>query len=151
MPRTTASAILLLSVALSACGEDPQRAAARRDAHRDWCIAEELAVQANARLASMDTLMAAGNLFVERTLYPFTRAQYDFAKARERELALLDSAVAAGTREDSTGFARRAAEARPAAPTNEIQQRAAAQYTSDFALALGNPAHPCNLQREGER
>lgn len=75
---------------------------------------------------------------------PFAQAFYDFAKARERELALTDSAVAAGTAGDSAELAARALQARPRAPTTEVEDNAARDYQRRFAEALGNPSHPCN-------
>jgi hypothetical protein len=151
MSRKPALAIACLTLALGACGEDPEREAARRAARRDSCIAEELAVQAVTRLREIETMRQTSGEAITATIYPFTLAQHDFAKARERELALLDSAAAAATAQDSAALARRAAAARPAAPTDQVRQNAAEQYQRDFALALGNPAHPCNLGPEATR
>src|SRR5687768_10567744 len=93
--------VALILPLTAACGESEERAAARHAAHRDWCIAEELAVQAGGQIATLDTLSAGGIEMGDR-LYPFARAMYDFAKARERELALMDSAVSAGSARDSS-------------------------------------------------
>jgi hypothetical protein len=146
--RLTASLAVLLPVfSLLACAGDSARETARRAAHRDWCIAEELAVQANAQISTMDTL-SAGNDLIAARLYPFAKAFYDFAKAREMELALLDSAAAAETPDDSTQLAARAAQASPQAPAGDVETNAARDYQRRFAEALGNPSHPCHAADE---
>jgi hypothetical protein len=78
---------------------------------------------------------------VNATIYPFAKAYHDYAKARERQLALLDSALAASSEEDSTAFATRATQAAPPGPTSPVEANAAADYQRHFAAALSNPAH----------
>jgi hypothetical protein len=150
MKRTCGALLLLLA---AACGEaSDERDAARRAAHRDWCVAEELAVEANTQISSLDTLRSASDATNPvNMIYPFARARYDFAKARERQLALLDSAASAGSPQDSAALARRAAAAAPPAPTDAVALNASRDYQRDFARALGNPAHPCNQDPDAEQ
>jgi hypothetical protein len=141
-------------LALPACDrESPERVAARKAAHRDACIAEELAVQANTQISQLDTMRAGADAPnpLSSMIYPFARAYYDFAKARERQLSLMDSAAIARTPEDSTRFAQRAAQAAPHAPSSQVEDNAAKDYQRHFADAMGNPAHPCNQEPESER
>lgn len=149
MRRTIVPSLLALALLTACDAEDPQRAAARTAARRDRCIAEELAVQAGTQIATMDTLSSGGSAIVNLML-PFARAFYDFAKARERELALMDSALAATSATDSAELAGRAARARPRAPASEVEVNAAQDYQRRFAEALGNPNHPCNTVGEEE-
>ena len=140
---------LIAFLALAACtGDDPAKAAQRANAHRAACVAEELTIQANTKVASLDTLRtnAAGG-FVEQ-IYPFARAYYEYARARERQTALVDSAAAAESGEDSTRFAGLAATAAPPRPSGNVQENAARGYERDHARALANPDHPCNQAAE---
>ena len=144
----------LIVLALAACqGEDPARAERRQDAARAACVAEELAVQAGTRIAALDTLSATpmGSVMAQRT-YPFVRGYYDHAKLSERRMALLDSAAAAASPEDSAGFATRAAagapgRGRPGTPEANAVER----YNADSAAAMGNPSHPCNAPQGEEK
>lgn len=145
-------AVPLALAALAACqGEDPARAERRAGAARAACVGGELAVQAGNRLAAVDTLAANGNPLTA-TLFPFARGYHDYAKLRERQLALLDSAATAGSTEDSTELATRAAagdpgRGRPGTP----EANAAEAYDRDFASAMGNPSHPCNAAASDEK
>jgi hypothetical protein len=152
MPRNIVLPGALLIVAAACGGESQERAAGRKAAHRDFCIAEELAVQANTQISQLDTMRSGSDPSNPlNSIYVFARANYDFAKARERQLALMDSAALAGSATDSTDFARRAAEAGPRTPSNPIELHAAEDYQRHFAEALGNPAHPCNQDPDAER
>ena len=150
MPRIVAIAVLAILIA--ACGrESAERLAARQSAHRDWCIAEELAVQSNAQISKLDTIGGDSASPVNAVIYPFARAYFDFAKARERQMALLDSALSAGSAQDSARFAQRSAEAGPRTPSNPVEANAAHDYERHFAAAMGNPAHPCNVEPDRGR
>lgn len=145
-------AVPLALAALAACqGEDPARAERRAVATRAACVGGELAVQAGTRLAAVDTLAANGSP-VTATLFPFARGYHDHAKLRERQLALLDSAASAAAAADSAEFATRAAagdpgRGRPGTP----EANAVEAYDRDFALAMGNPSHPCNTVASDEK
>lgn len=142
---------LLLLLALAACtGDDPAKTAQRTAAHRAACVAEELAIQANSKVSSLDTLRANAAGSVVEQIYPFARAYFDYARARDRQTALVDSAAAAESSEDSVRFAGLAATAAPSRPNGNLQVNAAESYERDHARLLSNPDHPCN-QAAGER
>lgn len=139
----------ILALALAACtGDDPAKTAQRTAAHRASCVAEELAIQANSKVTSLDTLRATGATGVVEQIYPFARAYFDYARARERQAALVDSAAAAESSDDSVRFAGLAATAAPARPAGSVQVNAAQSYERDHARLLGNPDHPCNQAAE---
>ncbi|HEX8675560.1 MAG TPA: hypothetical protein VF710_26950 [Longimicrobium sp.] len=136
---------LLLVLTLAACGgENAEKVAQRTAAHRAACVAEELAIQANTKISSLDTLRAQGPGFVNQ-VYPFSKAYFDYAKLRERHAALLDSAAAAESPEDSVRFTGEAGRnaPRPGQP-GSIEANAAESYERDYAAAISNPDHPCN-------
>ncbi|MBD0320916.1 MAG: hypothetical protein ICV87_11320 [Gemmatimonadetes bacterium] len=139
----------ILVLALAACtGDDPAKTAQRTAAHRAACVAEELAIQANSKVTSLDTLRANAPAAVVERIYPFARAYFDYARARERQTALVDSAAAAESSDDSVRFAGLAATAAPGRPSGTIQVNAAESYERDHARLLGNPDHPCNQAGE---
>ena len=111
-------------------------------------MAEELAIQANSKVTSLDTLRASGATGVVEQIYPFARAYFDYARARERQAALVDSAATAEFSEDSARFAGLAATAAPARPSGNVQANAAESYERDRRRLLGNPDHPCNQAGE---
>jgi len=137
-------------LALAACGdrEDPAKAAQRSAARRSLCVAEELAIQANSKISSLDTLRTRMPESIVAQVYPFARAYYDYAKIRERQAVWTDSAALATSPEDSTRFAARAASSSPGrGRPGSIEANAASSYDRDFVRAMNNPDHPCN-QRE---
>jgi hypothetical protein len=140
---------LAVALALAACGDDAAKTEQRTAARRASCIAEELAIQANTRVSSLDTLRTrAPGGFVDQ-IYPFARAYFDYARAREQYTALADSAAAAESEEDSARYAGQAARATPAAPPpGTVQGNAVQSYQRDHAAALANPDHPCNKADE---
>jgi nucleotide-binding universal stress UspA family protein len=138
---------LLFLLALAACGDDAEKTAQRTAAHRAACVAEELAIQANTKVSALDTLRTrTPGGFVDQ-VYPFSRAYFDYAKLRERHAALLDSAAAAESAQDSVRFTGEAARnaPRPGEP-GSTEANAAESYERDYAAAISNPDHPCNQQ-----
>ena len=145
-------ALPLWVAVLAACGgDDPEKAAQRTAAHRAACVAEELAIQANTKVSALDTLRArAPGGFVSQ-VYPFSKAYFDYAKTRERHAALLDSAAAAESEQDSARFTGEAARIAPAArQPGSTEANAAESYERDYAAAISNPDHPCNQRAGGE-
>ena len=137
---------LLLALALAACGgDDTEKVAQRTAAHRASCVAEELAIQANTKISSLDTLRAQTPGGFVNQVYPFSKAYFDYAKLRERHAALLDSAAAAESAQDSVRFTGEAARnaPRPGQP-GSTEANAAESYERDYAAAISNPDHPCN-------
>ncbi|HEX8695561.1 MAG TPA: hypothetical protein VF746_24320 [Longimicrobium sp.] len=150
-------ALLALVPTLAACGrESPEKRAARRDAHRTACIAEELALQAKERLAYMDTALARSRgtavEAISAASFRFAFAMKDYADAALKTVAYQDSALAARSREDSVRYAGLATRSRPPAPAaRSVEANAAQRYEEELAAAFGNPAHPCNQEgEEGE-
>jgi len=147
----TLTITLPLLLALAACGGDSaEKAAQRAAAHRAACVAEELAIQANTKVSALDTLRTQAPGGFVNQVYPFSRAYFDYARVRERHAALLDSAAAAESAQDSvryTGEAARSAP-RPGQP-GSTAANAAESYERDYAAAISNPDHPCN-QKGGE-
>ncbi len=136
---------------LAACGgDDVEKAAQRTAAHRAACVAEELAIQANTKLSALDTLRAQTPGGFVNQVYPFSKAYFDYAKIRERHAALLDSAAAAESAQDSARFTGEAGRnaPRPGQP-GSTEANAAESYERDYAAAISNPDHPCN-QQSGE-
>jgi hypothetical protein len=142
---------LLVALALAACGgDDTEKAAQRTAAHRAACVAEELAIQANSKVSSLDTLRARNPGGFVNQVYPFSKAYFDYAKVRERHAALLDSAAAAESEQDSARFTGEAARNAPApGQPGSTEANAAESYERDYAAAISNPDHPCN-QQSGE-
>lgn len=142
---------LYLAAALAACGDDTENAAQRTAARREACVAEELAIQANAKVSALDTLRTRAPSGFVSQVYPFSRAYFDYAKLRERHSALLDSAAAAESEQDSVRFTGEAARIapRPGQP-GSTEANAAESYERDYAAAISNPDHPCNQQAGGE-
>jgi len=139
---------LLLALVLAACGgDDAEKTAQRTAAHRAACVAEELAIQANTKVSSLDTLRTQAPEGFVKQVYPFSKAYFDYAKVRERHAALLDSAAAAESAEDSVRFTGEAARSapRPGEP-GSTEANAAESYERDYAAAISNPNHPCNQQ-----
>jgi hypothetical protein len=155
MPRlqTHAAALAIVLAALAACGGD-RETPEQREVHRAACIADELALQAKVRLANLDTALAQSR---GTPLEPVTTAGHTFATAyatfanqRLGEAAYLDSAAHVREDEDSTRYARKAAQYRPAAPAaGTVESNAIDRWRQDFTSAAGNPSHPCNnLEQE---
>lgn len=146
--------VALAAVALAACDrEPPEKAAARQVTARTVCVAEELALQAKERLASLDTVLArARGTPMEATVaagYQFAFALRQHADAAVRSAALLDSAMNAPAAADSARYAGLAVRARPAAAdTGSVEANAATRFRSEMAAALSNPYHPCNRPAE---
>jgi len=154
-PRPSMHKILLplwLAAALAACGDDTEKSAQRTAAHRAACVAEELAIQANTKISALDTLRTQAPEGFVNQVYPFSRAYFDYAKIRERHAALLDSAAAAESADDSVRFTGDAARnaPRPGEP-GSTAANAAESYERDYAAAISNPDHPCNQQGEEEK
>jgi len=150
-------ALLLLVPTLAACGrESPEKRAARRDARRTACIADELALQAKERLAYMDTALARSRgtavEAISAASFRFAFATKLHADAALKTAVYQDSALAARSREDSARYAGMAARARPLPPEpGSVEANAAQRYDEELAAAFGNPAHPCNQEdEEGE-
>jgi len=149
------TAFVLAALALAACDrESPEKRAARQVTARTRCVAEELALQAKERLASLDTVLAgARGTPMEQTVaagYRFAFALREHADAAARSAALMDSAMVARAAEDSTRLANAAMKARPAAPApGSVEANVDDRYTQEISAALENPNHPCN-QAEAE-
>jgi hypothetical protein len=158
-PRRTPSTAMMhkislplwAALALAACGgDDTEKAAQRTAAHRAACVAEELAIQANSKISSLDTLRAKSPEGFVNQVYPFSKAYFDYAKLRERRAALLDSAAAAESEQDSVRFTGEAARTAPQrGQPGTTEANAAESYERDYAAAISNPDHPCN-QQSGE-
>ena len=140
--------LLVSSLALAACGDDPARTQARKIARRNSCVAAELALQAKEKLASLDTASVSAEggplqqaVAATRTFAATYRA---WADANSRAMDLADSAAFARSRQDSLRLAREAGAARPTAPRDQVQMNAMRSYTHDFDRAANNPDHPCN-------
>jgi hypothetical protein len=147
MPRL--SLVLALAAALAACGggDDPARTAQRTAAHRAACVAEELAIQANSKISSLDTMRTRVPGSFVNQVFPFARAYFDYAKLRERQAAWADSASSATSAQDSARFAGEAARAAPPrGRPGSIEANAVESYERDYAAAMANPDHPCNQQ-----
>lgn len=148
-------ALLAPVLLLAACErESPEKRAARRDARRTACIADELALQAKERLAYMDTALARARGTPVEALsaatYQFAFVMKAHADSALKTAAYQDSALSARSREDSARYAGMAARARPPAPApGSVEANVAQRYDEELAAAFGNPAHPCN-QEEGE-
>lgn len=140
--------VLALAAALAACGgDDPARTAQRTAAHRAACVAEELAIQANSKISSLDTMRTRVPGSFVNQVFPFARAYFDYAKVRERQAAWADSAASAGSTQDSARFAGQAARAAPPrGRPGSIEANAVESYERDYAAAMANPDHPCNQQ-----
>jgi hypothetical protein len=149
-------ALLLLVPTLAACGrESPEKRAARRDARRTACIADELALQAKERLAYRDTALARARgtpvEAISAASYRFAFAMKLHADAALKTAAYQDSALAARSREDSARYAGIAERARPLPPEpGSVEANVVQRYEEELAAAFGNPAHPCNQEDEGE-
>jgi hypothetical protein len=150
------TAVFLAALALAACErESPEKRAARQVTARTRCVAEELALQAKERLATLDTVLAnARGTPMEQmaaSTYSFAFALRQHADAAARSAALMDSAMAVRSAEDSTRLANAAMQARPgAAAPGSVEANVAARYTREISAALGNPNHPCNKTEEEE-
>ena len=149
MPRLIPLALCALA-ALAACDrETPQERAARRDAARAACVADELALRAVERLASLDTLLAVqGPNPITESAHAFATAYRRYAEARERQTELMDSAAAVSSREDSARLAAEALSALPRPVPGTVEGNAAQSFERDMAQALANPDHPCNVEPE---
>lgn len=136
-----------LLLALAACGDDAEKTAQRTAARRAACVAEELAIQANTKVSALDTLRTQAPEGFVNQVYPFSRAYFDYAKVRERHAALLDSAAAAESAQDSARYTGEAARnaPKPGQP-GSTEANAAESYERDYAAAISNPDHPCNQQ-----
>ena len=147
---------VLAALALAACDrEPPEKRAARQVTTRTRCVAEELALQAKERLASLDTVLAgARGTPMETTVaagYRFAFTLREHADAAARSAALMDSAMSARAAEDFTRYAAAAMRARPApGPAGSVEANVAARYTQEMAAALANPSHPCNQTEEDD-
>lgn len=153
MHRPFALAVLILAAA--ACGgESPERQAARRDARRASCVAEELRIRARDRLAELDTAVAVNQ---GTPLESVTFSAHQFAAAYQtavdnhaRDLAYRDSALRVEEAADSARYAAEGAKWRLApAEAGSVEANAQSRLQSDMADALANPNHPCNLEAAG--
>jgi hypothetical protein len=141
--------LALAALTLAACGdrEDPAKAAQRTASRRAACVAEELAIQANTKVSSLDTMRTRMPDSFVAQVFPFAQAYFDYAKLRERQAAWTDSAVAATSKADSTRYAGQAARTAPGrGRPGSIEANAAQSYDRDFIMAMNNPDHPCNQE-----
>lgn len=145
--------LLTLPVLLAACDrepdESPQRHEARVAASRNACVAEELAIRARERLASLDTIAAlsGGVGGMMRAPHEYATVGWNFAELRMRALAYADSALSADTPADSTRYARRGAQfvTRPAEP-GTVDANVAAEWRRNFEATRADPRHYCNQE-----
>jgi hypothetical protein len=149
MYRQTLAVALAATLLAGCAAETPERRAARREAHRDACIATELLIHSHDRSRSLGEFSGGAMAQVLKASGVFVQAYDDYAQARAAQLAYADSAAQAETSGDST---RMAAESRshtpPAAAPGSVQATAAQRYQDDFAAAKANPDFPCNKPDE---
>lgn len=153
MQRPLALAAALILAAAACGGESPERQAARRDARRAACVAEELRIRARDRLAKLDTAVATNEgtplESVTFSAHRFAAAYQTAVDNHARDLAFRDSALRVEAKEDSTRFAAEAARWRlPTAAAGSVEANAQERLQADMAEALANPNHPCNLEAD---
>lgn len=149
-------ALLALTVAAAACDtrESPERRQARREAHRDACIAEELFGASRARMESLDEVAQTSDPLtagIARASAAYAQAYHRHANARLAAFAHADSALASTSDADSTRHAAEIAKAAEAAPApGSLDDNVRQKYAEELTAARANPAHPCNAPAEGE-
>jgi hypothetical protein len=154
MYRTALLVLLLLASGAAACRGEPEptpaEQAARREARRDACIAEHLQERAQARLATLDTLLAqaqaAGTVTgVVSAPHAFAQVYATLADLRAHDTAYRDSAFHARSRDDSLRYETAAATFRVRRPSPEtLEANVQRDYARDFVMARGDPEHICN-------
>jgi hypothetical protein len=151
--RGRAAIVLLLLLPAAACAGDAPDPAAhgmRRNARLDACIAEALHGAARARLATLDELLerhrADGTApAIVTAPHTFARVYETIADLRSHEMAYVDSAYHAATRDDSLRFERLAREFRLPAPSPEsLEANVQRDYLRDFVAARADADHSCN-------
>ncbi|MDQ3389089.1 MAG: hypothetical protein M3483_06240 [Gemmatimonadota bacterium] len=144
--RSAIPGILLGCLLLGACrdeSESPERVAARRDAGLNACIAEELAVEAREKEATIEPMAQ-----VMTGPYTYARVYRERAEVEMQRLALADSALHAANPGDSAGFAMRAATYSLSNPAGgSVEENAARAYYRDFAGLRANTEHFCHQER----
>ncbi len=161
MRRSLRPAAVLLLAALAACAREREptaaERAARRDARRDACIAEQLQKRAHSRLATLDTLLAdarAGGAVPAMVSAPhaFAAVYVTLADLRAHETAYLDSAVHAAAADDSLRYHAAAGSFRVRRPGPEsLEANVQRDYARDLVAARADPEHVCNhLVADGE-
>jgi hypothetical protein len=146
-----AAPLLALVLAATACGEPAARKALRHEAHRTACIAEDMAIDAKVKLATIDTanVSAAGGPMeqLNHALHDYATAYRAYADARLAQLAWADSAAATKSSEDSARFAGMSQQARlPVPAPQSVQANVAEAYEKELRASLDNPDHPCNKE-----
>lgn len=143
----------LLALVLVACGRDEptdDQLQARREARRDYCVAEALQGHAQSRLATLDTLLRqsqARGVVPSYVSAPHTFAQVyaTFADLRAHETAYVDSAYSATSKTDSTAFEQKAASFRVNRPSpGSLEENVWRDYARDYAMSRADPEHGCN-------
>ena len=149
MHRPTLALALAATLLAGCAAETPERRAARRDAHRDACIATELLIHSHDRARSLSEFSGGAMAQVLQASSAYAASYDEYAKAREAQLAYADSAAQAKSSADSTRLAAEGAgHSLPPAAPGTVQATAAQQYQADFAAARGNPDFPCNKPDE---
>lgn len=148
-----AALLLAAAAATAACGESPERRAARDQARRTSCVAAELALTAKERLARLDTQMVVTqNSPMHQVLqasHQFASSYHTYAEGYSRSANLADSAAFAGSKEEAARLEQQAQATRPPLPAaGTVQANAAGRFTTDMQNALANPDHPCNKREE---
>lgn len=147
-PLRSRLAWLLLPLALAGCDAEPagspERTAARREAARSACVAEELVIRARETATEMEQVAPGTGP------YAFAAAYRDYAELRFAAAAYADSASRAETPADSARYAARAVDFTPGRPSRETLEANIAQaYARDGIEILANPVHPCNQPAPG--
>jgi hypothetical protein len=123
---------------------------ARRDARRDYCVAEALQEHAQTRLSTLDDLLrqsqARGSVpSIVSAPHTFAKVYATFADLRAHETAYVDSAYSATSKEDSTAYERKAASFRVNRPSpGSLEENVWRDYARDYAMSRADPEHGCN-------
>lgn len=152
MQRT---ALVALALLLAACGGDEiteDQRAERMEARRNACLTEALQNRAHTQLAQLDTMLRqqeagmGGQLpAVVRAPHTFAQVYAAYADVKAHEAAYVDSAVHAGSKQDSLAYIQSARKFQVSPPSEgSVEDNAARSYTNDFTVSRQYEDHPCN-------